>query len=246
MGDNAAVATLLDDGSWEIQGTRLRFPVRIRRARAACATYLVRTERARPLVAGTGLDLVSVAGRTPLFLALVGYHAGGPGRANDLGDYDEVGVAFLARHRGRTGPYVHQLPVTQAFTMEAGRALWGLPKWLGGAELAIEGAGARCHLTDDAGRHVLTAVLRALPLRLPGTVPAALTALAPHPGGVYASAVRARVGGVRVGRGASLVLGHGHPMAEELRALRLPRRPLAVVTAERVTFEMDPALDVPR
>lgn len=240
VGHTVVVATLLDDGTWEIQGTRLTFPVRIRQARAACATYLVRTDRARPLLAGTGLELVSVAGRTPLFLALVDY------RDNDLGDYDEVGVAFLARHRGRTGPYIHQLPVTQTFTMEAGRALWGLPKWLGGAELAIEGADARCHLTDGTGRHVLTAVLRALPLRLPGTLPGAVTALAPHDGGVFASAVRARVGGVRVGRGASLVLGRGHPMADELRALELPRRPLAVVTAERVSFEMDPALDVPR
>jgi hypothetical protein len=240
VGDNAVVATLLDDGSWEIQGTRLRFPVRIRHARAACATYLVRTDRARDLVAGTGLDLVSVAGRTPVFLALVDY------RDNDLGDYDEVGVAFLARHRGRTGPYVHQLPVTQRFTMEAGRALWGLPKWLGGAELVIDGRDARCHLTDDTGRHVLSAVLRTFAPRLPGTVAGGVTALAPHEGGVFASAVRARVGGVRVGRSASIVLGHGHPMAEELRALRLPRRPLAVVTADRVAFEMDPALDVPR
>jgi hypothetical protein len=236
---------LLDDGTWEIRGRRLRFPVRIRHARAACATYLVRADRARALVAGTGLHLVTVAGRTPLFLALVDYHDGGRGRDNDLGDYGEVGVALLARHRGRTGPYIHQLPVTQTFTMEAGRELWGLPKWLGGAELVIDGADARCHLTDAGGRHVLTAVLRALSPRLPGTLPGAITALAPHGSGVYACAVRARVGGVRVGRAASLVLGHGHPMAEELRALGLPRRPLAVVTAERVAFEMDAALDVP-
>lgn len=234
------VATLHEDGTWEVQGTRLRSPVRIRRARAAGAAYLVRVDRARALVAGTGLDLVSVAGRTPLFLALVDYRDG------DLGAYDEVGMAFLARHRGRTGPYVHQLPVTQSFTMEAGRALWGLPKWLGAAELAVEGRHARAHLADDTGRHVLTAVLRTLPPRLPFTLPGSVTALAPHPGGVFVSAVRARVGGVRVGRGASLVLGRGHPMADELRALELPRRPLAVVTAERVAFEIDAALDVPR
>jgi hypothetical protein len=230
---------LLDDGTWQIQGRRLRFPVRIRHARAACATYAVSTERARGLVAGTGLELVSVAGRTPLFLALVDY------RDSDLDTYGEVGVAFLVRHRGRTGPYIHQLPVTQTFTMEAGRALWGLPKWLGRAELVIDGPDARCHLADDGGRHVLTAVLRALSPRLPGRLGGSVTALAPHPGGVYASAVRARVGGVRVGRAAALVLAHGHPMAEELRALDLPRRPLAVVTADRVSFEMDAALDVP-
>lgn len=234
------MATLHEDGTWEVQGVRLRSPVRIRSARAAAATYLVHADRARALVAGTGLDLVAAAGRTPLVLALVEY------RDTDLGTYAEVGVALLARHRGRTGPYVHQLPVTQAFTMEAGRALWGLPKWLARTELAIEGRHARAHLADDSGRHVLTAVLRTLPVPLPVTLPGAVTALAPHPGGVYASRVRARVGGVRIGRGASLVLGRGHPMADELRALELPRRPLAVVTADRVAFEIDAALDVPR
>lgn len=143
---DVAVATLHEDGTWEVHGVRLRTPVRIRSARAAAATYLVRADRARALVAGTGLDLVVAAGRTPVVLALVEY------RDTDLGAYAEVGVALLARHRGRTGPYVHQLPVTQAFTMEAGRALWGLPKWPARAELAIGGRHARVHLADDAGR----------------------------------------------------------------------------------------------
>lgn len=230
---------LLDDGSWEIQGRRLTFPVRIGEASAACATYVVRTAGVRALLAGSGLEPVSVAGRTPLFLVLVDY------RVNDLGDYDEAGVAFLVRHRGRTGPYVHQLPVTQTFTMEAGRALWGLPKWLARAELSISGADASCHLADADGRPVLTTTMHA-GLRLPGTLPGTVTALAPHDGAVLASPVRARIGGLRVGRGASLVLGSGHPMADELRTLRLPRRPLATVVADRVSFDMDPAVTVPR
>lgn len=233
------MAKLLEDGSWEIQDRRLGFPVRITEAAAACATYLVRTDRARPLVAGTGLELVSFAGRTPLFLALVDY------RVNDLGDYDEVGVAFLARHRGRTGPYIHQLPVTQSFTMEAGRALWGLPKWLGRAELAIEGRDATCHLADDSGRHVLTAALRTLPGRLSPPVRGAVAALASRDGEVLVSPVRARLKGIRVGRGGTVVLGEGHPMADELRALRLPRRPLLTTIVDHVAFEMDPAAPAP-
>jgi hypothetical protein len=234
------MASLLDDGSWEIQGRRVTFPVRITEASAACATYLVRTHRARPLVAGTGLDLVSVAGRTPLFLVLVDY------RVNDLGDYDEVGVAFLARHRGRVGPYISQLPVTQGFTMEAGRALWGLPKWLGRAELSIVGRDATCHLTDDAGAHVLTAAIHTLPGRLPLPLRGGLSALAPRGDEVLVSPVRARLSGVRLGRGGSVVLGAGHPMADELRALGLPRRPLLTTIVDRVAFDMDRAESVPR
>ncbi|MDN5751221.1 MAG: acetoacetate decarboxylase family protein [Pseudonocardia sp.] len=235
------MATPLDDGSWEFRGTRLRFPVRIGEASAACATYLAATSRARELVAGTGLEPVSVAGRTPLFLLVVDY------RVNDLGVYDEVGVALPVRHRGRTGLHIHQLPVTTEFTMEAGRALWGLPKWLARIELAVDGRDASCRLADVDGTHVLTAALRTLPLRLPCTVPGTVTALAPHDGAVLASTVRARVGGIRAGLGgARLVLGSGHPMADELRALRLPRRPVATVIADRVSFEMDAAREVPR
>jgi hypothetical protein len=235
------MARPLEDGSWEIQGTRVTFPVRIGHAVAACATYLVRTERAAQLVAGTGLELVTVAGRTPLVLAFVDY------RVNDLGVYDEVGVALVVRHRGRVGTYIHQLPVTQPFTLEAGRALWGLPKWLARAELTIEGRGATCHLADDAGRHVLTAALRTLPWRLPLRVPGAVTAFAPRNREVLASRVRARAGGIRVAPGgARVVLGADHPMAEELRALRLPRRALATVIADEVSFEMDPARPRPR
>jgi hypothetical protein len=241
VGETAGVATPLDDGSWEVRGRRLTFPVRISSARAACATYLVPTARARRLVAGTGLEPVSLLGRTPLFLALVDY------RVNDLGDYDEVGVALLVRHRGQVGPYVHQLPVTQGFTMEAGRALWGLPKWRARMELRVEGRDATCHLADDGGRHVLTAALRTPPLRLPVTVRGALAALAPRGDGVLVSPVRARLRGLRVGPGgARTVLGADHPVADELRALRLPHRPLLTAIVDDVAFDMGPARAVPR
>jgi hypothetical protein len=240
MGRLIDMAELQEDGSWEIQGRRLEFPVRLTDAAAACAVYLVRTTRADRLVTGTGLHLVSIAGRTPLVLMLVDYRAG------DLGTYAEVGVVLLARHRGRTGVYVHQLPVTGAFTLEAGRALWGLPKWPAQAEMRIDGRSATCHLADE-GRHVLTAAIRTLPWRLPRAVPASLVALAPRADEVLTSPVRGTAGDIRVGfGGATVVLGSDHPMADELRAVGLPRRPLATATIGRLSFEMGPAESHPR
>lgn len=236
---NGCVATRHDDGTWQIQGRRIGFPVRITDAAAACAAYLVPASPARRLVAGTGLAPVAVAGRTPLILVLVDYKAG------DLGDYDEVGMALLVRHRGRIGLYVHQLPVTQDFTREAGRALWGLPKWLARAELAIRGREAGVRLADAAGRHVLTAAIRALPGRLPFPLRGRLAALAPRDGEVLVSGVRARLSGVRWGCRASVVLGDGHPMADELRALGLPRRPVLTAVVDHVAFAMEPARSVP-
>ena len=237
----SVVATPLDDGSWEIQGRRLTLPVRITDASAASATYLVRTSAASRLVAGTGLSLVSVAGRTPLVLGFITYRAG------DLGSYHEVAVALLARHRRRTGSYIRQMPVTETFTLEAGRALWGLPKWLARAELDITGRAATCRLSADSGALVLTAALRTLPWRIPLTVPGALTALAPYGDRVLASRLRGRIGGVRFGfRDATVELGAGHPMADELRATGLPRRPVATLTAEHIEFDMAAAVPTRR
>jgi hypothetical protein len=182
-----------------------------------------------------------VAGRTPLFLLLVDY------KVNDLGAYDEVGVALLVRHSGRTGVYVHQLPVTETFTMEAGRALWGLPKWLAKAELEISGPAATCHLADDTGRHVLTAAIRTLPWRLPLRVPARFHTLAPRDAEVLVSPIHGQAGGIRIGFGSgTVVLGSGHPMADELRAMGLPRRPVVTATIEHLAFAMNPARPEPR
>lgn len=228
------VAIPLEDGSWEIRGHRVTFPVRIHDAAAACATYMVRADRARAQLAGTGLEPVSVAGRTLLFLALIDY------RVNDLGIYSEVATALPAWHHGKIGLHILQLPVTEEFTLEAGRALWGLPKWLGRADLSISGSRGTCRLHEGA-EHVLTAVISALPLRIPFTIPGAVTALAPREGAVLASPVTARASGLRVGIGATVDLGARHPMAAQLRELGLPRRPLLTTVIDHVAFDMAPA-----
>ncbi len=185
----------------------------------------------------SGCGRVSLLGRTPVIVLFVDY------RDNDLGDYDEVGLAIVARHRGRTGAHVLQLPVTQEFTMEAGRALWGLPKWLARADLTIAGGRVSCRL-DDGERRVLDARLRTTPA-LPLTVPMSLTTLAPRDDVVLASPVRMRARGVRLGSGGSVLPGTGHPMAQQMRAMGLPRRPLLTTVVDHVAFDMDPAVELP-
>ncbi|MET0189627.1 MAG: hypothetical protein ABW212_11550, partial [Pseudonocardia sediminis] len=89
------MATRLDDGSWEIQGHRVTFPVRIRDAGVGLSTHLVPTRQVRGVLAAAGTRLApfSLLGRTPVFVMFVAY------RDNDLGVYDEVGVAVPVRHR---------------------------------------------------------------------------------------------------------------------------------------------------
>jgi len=227
------MATQHENGDREIQGRRVGFPVRIGDAGAACAVYPVRRARAAALTGG--FAPFTLGPRAFAVVGLVQY------RVNDLGVYDELALAFPVRHGGAVGIHITQLPVTEEFTREAGSALWGLPKWLGEAELEIDGGRATGHLAH-AGRHVLTAAISAL-LPLPFPFRGEVTAFSHGAGGVLASPVRARMRGIRVGIGASLVLGHGHPMATELRSLHLPRRPLLTAIVDHLAFDMDPAVE---
>ncbi|GAA4550896.1 acetoacetate decarboxylase family protein [Pseudonocardia xishanensis] len=215
----------------EIQGRRIDFPVRIGDAGAACAVYPVRRARAAALTGG--FTPFSLGPRAFAVVGLVRY------RVNDLGVYDELALAFPVRYGGRVGVHITQLPVTEEFTREAGSTLWGLPKWLGEAELEIDGGRATGHLAH-AGRHVVTAAISAL-LPLPFPVRGGVTAFAHRDGAVLASPVRARMRGIRLGLGATVVPGEGHPMAAELRSLHLGR-PLVTAIVEHLAFDMDPAV----
>jgi hypothetical protein len=63
---------------------------------------------------------------------------------------------------------------------------------------------------------------------------------------MLASPVRARLRGIRVGAAAgTLVLGSGHPMADELRSLGLPRRPLLTAIVDHLAFDMEAAEELP-
>jgi hypothetical protein len=120
-----------------IQGREVRLPVVVRDASSGAATYAVSTAAARRLIPGDVLEPVEIwPGRALCSLAVIDY------RDNDLGDYNEVSIAFFVRERaaarglpyvgtiadflrGRVATYIRHLPVDQRFTCEAGRTIWG-------------------------------------------------------------------------------------------------------------------------
>ena len=72
-------------------------------------------------------------GRAVVVLMLMHYVDG------DLGQYYEYGTNVMVNPPGSTAPagpralqsagaFIHHLPVDQAFTLEAGRKIWGYPK----------------------------------------------------------------------------------------------------------------------
>ena len=78
-------------------------PVVVREATSMAATYLVSASAARALLPGPELEVVELWPGYALFsIACIDYVD------NDLGDYNEVSIAFFVREKGAAGgiPYV--------------------------------------------------------------------------------------------------------------------------------------------
>ena len=215
-----------------IQGRTLKFPIEVRRAQQWLATYAVPARAASALIP-PGLEVAPVpGGKAILSLAFVRYIDG------DLDAYNEVGVILLVRHRGERGVYVRHLPVNQTFTLEAGRTIWGYPKFPASIDIDDDGRRTSCTLRDGDA-HVLTLTVRngGVPMPAP-KAPPTFTSL---DGILRRTEWSAALGGVR-GRlgGASVTLGT-HPIAEELRSLGLPKRPMFSSSVRNFRARFGPA-----
>jgi len=135
---------------YTIQGQQVTIPVEVRDASAHMASFFVPAAAAQDLIAYSDLEVAEpLPGRAVCTIAFMRYVD------SDLGPYHEVAVAFLVRHkgmepastftksaevaRGFLGAFIHQLPVNQEFTLEAGRDIWGFPKFLADIDLDLAG-----------------------------------------------------------------------------------------------------------
>ena len=230
-----AMAQRTTENTWQIQGRTVTLPVAIRDSFLATAVYACSADAARKIIADDRLTPLTIAGRGLAILLFVKY------RDSDLDAYDEVGLTLAVRGpaRGAIGMYILELPVTETFTLEAGRAIWGLPKWLAQATMSVRRDGVEVSLRDGA-ELVLTAALDVGGLRIPVPITAPMACWAVRPDGPDAGellrgTVHIRLRGlhVRLG-GAHLVLGE-HRMARTARALGMSGRPLCTAVAEMTT-----------
>jgi hypothetical protein len=223
--------------TWEVQGRTVTLPVVIRDSTFAAAVFCCSAAAARTAVADDRLEPLTVAGRSIAVLVFVQYHD------SDLGTYEEVGLMVAVRGPGRRaiGTYTLELPVTQAFTREAGRAIWGLPKWLARSAMTFRRSRVEVHLCEGE-ELILTAALDVGGLRIPVPITTSVACWAVRPDGPDAGELlhgtpRLRLEGLRVRPGrARLVLGE-HRMAQTARALGMSRRPLCTAVA-RMTAEL--------
>jgi hypothetical protein len=82
-------------------------------------------------------------GRTALALFMVDY------RESDLGHYRELGIGFLVappKDPLAFGLYTWALPVTDQFSCDAGRMVWGYPKTLQSLDFVYEASSVKCVL----------------------------------------------------------------------------------------------------
>lgn len=224
-------------------------PVRVRTAQQHTAMFVVDANAAQAMIDYSGLRVCRFGkDRALVVLMLMRYED------TDLGQYYEYGTNVMVNPPGSdargvsalqsAGAFVHHLPVDQAFTLEAGRTIWGYPKVM--ADFIVRrGRQFGFDVTID-GQHAVSMDFR------PGLpIPSALTSKKQvhstysHLDGVtretagemVLSGVRYRLGGV------DLRLGD-HPYARELAALGLPKRAFVSSSARNVDMTFGDAKEI--
>jgi hypothetical protein len=222
-------------------------PVEVRDASGAVASFVVPAAEAQALV-GDAFEVVSfLPGRTLLFMGCIDY------TDNDLGDYNEVALNFFVGKKNTTNgfPYVGnwialargglpsfswKMPVNQSFTCDAGAGIWGFPKTVERIDFDYSREASFHCLLEMGGRKVFEIRLPRGGNQTPS--PMQLTAYSYIKGVPHQTAFTQRSEGVGThfgGSGVELSLGT-HPIAETLRELGLPKKPLMTMWTQKMVM----------
>ncbi len=213
-----------------VAGTVLTMPVRIRKAEVHTAMFSVSAGAAQRLIDYSGLEVFRYRpGRAIVTLMLARYLDG------DLGRYNEFGTCVMVnppdtptrglRGLGGAAAFIHHLPVDQAFTLEAGRSIWGFPKIM--ADFTVRDSAPFGFEVSEGGSLIAAMQFRhGLPVPSLRRRPQILRTYSCGDGITREVPWEMTTRQVRVrSSGATLRLGT-HPYAEELASLGLPKRPM--------------------
>jgi acetoacetate decarboxylase len=220
---------------WEVQGQSIDLPVTVENARFAGALWRASRSAVDAQLEPYGLRSAGFRGSGLAMLVCVVYP-----EEFVLGGYDEVGIGVFASGPGGPGLFVLELPVTGTFTREAGREIWGLPKWLMTSTADLGGSRSTM-VMSDGDVPVMNATIRTGAMPMPWPVPSAGHTWARAEDGPLASRLlrgktSMRFHRLRLGRGRGTTITWGeHRMADRARALGMDGRPFATFSAERLT-----------
>jgi hypothetical protein len=243
--------------TFAIQGRDVRLPVEVRDATAAVTYYLVPAAAAQKLIDPSGLRVATVLpGRALCTIGTMVY------RDNDLGPYHEVAITFFVRERGQRsvpllgtavglvlgslGAYIHWLPVNGEFTCEAGRRIWGFPKFVTEIDISASGKEQTARVSEN-GEHIFTHVVAEGPASQErGFGDRNQLSYAFRDGVCYRtpSVMRGEAVSARL-RGGRLELGD-HPIARELGALGFPKRALFSTYISKMSGTFGAAVGLPQ
>jgi hypothetical protein len=223
----------LSKSQFTIAGTVLTMPIRVREADVHSAMFTVDADAAQRVIDYSGLRAFELRpGRAVVNLLLTRFVD------CDLGQYNEFSFCVMVappgsdvrglRAFGEAGTFVHRMAVDGAFTLEAGRQIWGYPKIM--ADFTVrDGNPFGFDVTVDGSRVVEMAIGRGLPVPMPSRPQSLLTytnldgTTRETEAEQVTSGMHARIGG------ASITLGD-HPIAEELASLGLPKKAFACMS----------------
>jgi len=240
------VCEKVDADHYVIDGKAITFPVIVADASMLMNAFLVDASVAQNMIKDSGFRVIELfPGKAILQLLFVDY------RENQLGDYNEGAIIFpvltpgeskplpffgtLNRMaKGRVGNFVYRMPVDQEFTTHAGRYIWGFPKWI--ARIDIEfGATRASGSFFDEGELVYGCAAKT-----GGTAKVKeqrAASLAIRDGKAWKTFGTNTGSGLTFSLGGELpTIGDSHPLAQELRALGLPKKPLFSISIKNTAM----------
>lgn len=241
---------------YTIDGKEISFPVVVADAAMLMNGFLVDAGAAQAMLEGTGFRVVELfPGKAILQLLAVDY------KQNDLGDYNEGAIIFPVLTPGQRKPFpffgalkrlgdgtlgnfVYRMPVDQEFTTHAGRFIWGFPKWMSRIDIEFGPKTARGTFIDE-GELVYSIQAKTGGKAAPKEQRAA--SLAIRDGKAWKTYGTNNSTGLTFSLGGTAPdIGDTHPLARELRALGLPKKPVFTVSVQktRMTFGEPESVDI--
>jgi hypothetical protein len=222
-------------------------PVRIRKATQHMAMFSVDADAAQRMIDYGGLQVCRYRpGKAVAVLMLMHYVDG------DLGQYLEYGTNIMVNPPGSTasglralqsaGAFIHHLPVDQAFTLEAGRNIWGYPKVM--ADFTVrDGRPFSFDVTIDGEFAVGMDFSPGLPVPL-RSKPQVHPTYSHLDGVTRQTAGEMTLSGVRYRPGGATVRLGDHPYGRELAALGFPKRAMISSSADNVEMTFADAEEI--